>query len=42
MALVREDLVDTIISAMHERYYTPHGFGDNVIVAESIQGAGIL
>ena len=42
MALVREENVQDVIDAMHEKYYMPHGFEDNVIVANAIQGAGIL
>jgi galactokinase len=42
MALVKEENVRRVIDAMHERYYRPHGFADNVIVATAIQGAGIL
>ncbi|MDP2984257.1 MAG: hypothetical protein Q8O92_13130, partial [Candidatus Latescibacter sp.] len=42
MALVKEENVRRVIDAMHERYYQPHGFEDNVIVATAIQGAGIL
>jgi galactokinase len=42
MALVKEENVKAVIQAMHERYYTPHGFEDNVIVANAIQGACVL
>lgn len=42
MALVKAEMVNSVIDAMHERYYVPHGFEVNVIVANSIQGAGIL
>jgi N-acetylgalactosamine kinase len=42
MALVKEENVRSVIEGMHEKYYMPHGFQDNVIVATAIQGAGIL
>jgi galactokinase len=42
MALTKEENVKAVIQAMHERYYTPHGFEDNVIIATAIQGACIL
>jgi len=42
MALVKEEHVKAVIEAMHERYYKPHGFEDNVIVATAIQGGCIL
>lgn len=42
MALVKEENVRAVVDAMHEGYYKPHGFKDNVIVATAIQGACIL
>lgn len=42
MALVKEKDADIVIEAMHNKYYVPHGFDDNVIVANAIEGAGIL
>jgi N-acetylgalactosamine kinase len=42
MALVREEDADAVAAAMHARYYEPHGIEDNLIVASSIEGAGIL
>ena len=42
MALVKEEKVQQIIDAIHTKYYVPHGLEDNVIVANAIQGAGIL
>jgi len=42
MALVREQDVQAVVDAMHSKYYVSHGFDDNVIVANAIQGAGIL
>ncbi len=42
MALVKEENVKAVIDAMRTKYYEPHGFEENVIVAEAVQGAGIL
>ena len=42
MALVKEENITAVIAAMHTGYYEPRGLEDNVIVANSIQGAGIL
>ncbi len=42
MALVKEEKVQQVIDTIHTKYYVPHGLEDNVIVANAIQGAGIL
>ncbi len=42
MALVKEEDIDSVTAAMHTKYYEPHGLADNVIIASSIQGAGII
>ena len=42
MALVNEDDVDAVVLAMREKYYVPHGFEEKVIVAQAVQGAGVL
>ena len=42
MALVEEKSVNSVIADMHKGYYEPRNLKDNVIVADAIQGAGIL